>query len=130
VLTQGTISSNRETFIDFKIVKSPALNIMFGVSDVNDWRQKKLHNSYGHYYAKDGQVSKEGGAAAHGRALKVGEVVRVICNRSAGTIEWWVKDEKLGGTFNCEKLKNKENDVRFSVTMHAIGDEVQILDMD
>jgi hypothetical protein len=67
--------------------------------------------------------------AAHGRVLKVGEVVRVICNRSAGTIEWWVKDEKLGGTFNCEKLKNKENDVRFSITMCHVGDEVQIQDM-
>jgi catechol-2,3-dioxygenase len=102
---------------------------MFGVSDVNDWRTKKLFYSYGHYYAHNGYVYKEGGEAAHGRALLVGEVVRVICNRSAGTIEWWVKDEKLGDTFYCEKLKNKENGVRFSVTLHAIGDEIQIMDM-
>jgi hypothetical protein len=127
VLTQSTISSDKETFIDFMIVKSPSLHIMFGVSDVNDWRDKKTFHSYGHYYAIDGQVHNGIGSSVHGRAFKVGDVVRVICNRSAGTIEWRIKDEKLGGTFNCEKLKNKENDVRFSVTMLHEGHEVQIL---
>ena len=79
ILTDSTIPME-ECSIKFKLKVAASNLMMFGVSTEEKFKEKKLYNCYGHYYAGNGYVYSDANNEYWGALCNQGDTLKVVCN--------------------------------------------------